>query len=229
MKGIHVESFEESQSDTRADMSMRSWITRSPLGIVAAGFVLLMVGVAIFLPVNQLTQPGAASVDMSIKYRATADMLATLDVPEVAKLKYPRDDGPLTVDFVSQWGLDGEFVPANYRVMSVASNSVKALMAAVIVFCFLRLYAQFAAGRPFAPGNSRLLVVIAGTIVVGTFASGLIEMKASELIYQYFSLELPLYVDTTVPVELLLPVFLLVMAYAFRKGRALTDEVEGLV
>lgn len=227
---------EEQTPVAPVELSVRSWLRR-PDGMVAAGFVLLMVVVAIALPWNALTQPGV-SVEMNIGAKATNDALATVDVPELVKLRYPRDEGPPTVDFDVIRGRDGEPVPAYYRFMSRAGDSALALTAAVLGFCLLRIWGQFASGRPFAPGNSRLLVVMAGAIVVGSYGSSLLTVHASHLIYyEYFSLQRPLlpmqpallnygYADVTL---LVTAGVLMLIAVAFRKGRALTDDVEGLV
>jgi hypothetical protein len=207
------------------DTSMRAWI-RTPLGILAVGFVLVMVAVAIVLPVNQVTQSGG-TVDMSIGGRATASALDTVpNLPRNAWLEYPQGEDPLMVDLVV-WD---STLPVYASIMSEVSDSALALMMAVIVFSLLRLRGQFATGRPFAPGNSKLLVVIAAAIVVGSYGSDLLGTYASQIFYEHLSLQRPLFVDGSLSlVPLVLAGAVLAIAQAFRKGRALTDDVEGLV
>lgn len=211
-------------------MDTRSWI-RTPLGIVAVIFGIVMLVTAIALPVNQVTQP-TGTVRVAISSTAAERALADIpNLPEGVSLSYPQDEEPLEVDLTALIASDGsDAVPAYYRAMSEAGKSVLALMMAVIVFLLLRLRTEFAAGRPFAARNARRLSAMALAVVVGAYGSAWLDSYAAQIFYDYLSLERPLYVSFEwSPVPLILAGALLIVAQAFKKGRALTEDVEGLV
>lgn len=96
-----------------------------------------------------------------------------------------------------------------------------------------RLLLSIGCGQPFRRGNAARIAGIAGLIAVATLAAGVLPYVAARLVLDRLSLGGP---DSPVTahlaisaVPLLLALFLLAFAEAFRRGTELAEDAEGLV
>lgn len=96
-----------------------------------------------------------------------------------------------------------------------------------------RLLLSIGRGQPFQRGNAARIAGIAGLIVVATVAAGVLPYVGARLVLDRLDLGgagSPVTADLTISVvPLLLAVFLLAFAEAFRRGTELARDAEGLV
>lgn len=93
------------------------------------------------------------------------------------------------------------------------------------------LLGSIAEGRPFAPGNARRLVVLAGTVAVAGVLAPLLPQIAGFLVLDRTGLAGPAFMATpsVEPAPLLVGALVLAVAAAFRAGERMADDVRGLV
>ena len=112
-------------------------------------------------------------------------------------------------------------------------SAVVGLCIAVGAFLVRRLLLSIGSGQPFQRGNAARIAGIAGLIVVATFAASLLPYLAARLVLDRLGLGgpgSPLDADLAIPAApLLLALFLLAFAQAFRQGTELAKDAEGLV
>lgn len=96
-----------------------------------------------------------------------------------------------------------------------------------------RLVLSISQGQPFQRGNPVRVTQLAGLIVAATVAVGVLPYLASRLVLGRLGLSRPaspLYPHLAIAAApLLLALFLLVFAQAFRQGAELTQDTEGLI
>jgi Protein of unknown function (DUF2975) len=96
-----------------------------------------------------------------------------------------------------------------------------------------RLLLSIGAGRPFQPGNAARVAAIAGLLAAATIAAGVLPYVAARLVLGRLGLGgpgSPVAAHLAVPgAPLLLAVFLMAVAEAFRRGSDLAKDAEGLI
>ena len=96
-----------------------------------------------------------------------------------------------------------------------------------------RLVLSISRGQPFQRGNPARVTLLAGLIVAATIASGVLPYLAAHLVLGRLGLTgpaSPLYAHLAIAVApLLVALFLLVFAQAFRRGAELAQDTEGLI
>jgi len=100
-----------------------------------------------------------------------------------------------------------------------------------------RILLSIAAGRPFEPGNPKRIAGLAGAIAVAAVVPWFLTSAAAHLVLHRVGLTGPHSPVTAPPVpsagsmlwQLLVPLLVLALAQAFRRGGELTRDVEGLV
>ena len=182
--------------------------------------------VAVALPVNQLTQPGGVV------------SVPTLDPGALGSLSVPGlpEDGFLQLD-PTAGGLTyyASSLPWPLRLLTEAGPSVMALCTAVGAWLLWRLLRDIAAGRPFHPRNPLRIGGIAVAILIGVIAGGLLQNIATATVMGRSGIQFgePPFRDMTVMQVSLAPVIvafvLFIVADVFRRGRQLSEDVEGLV
>ncbi len=96
-----------------------------------------------------------------------------------------------------------------------------------------RLLLSIGCGQPFRRGNAARIAGIAGLIAVATLAAGVLPYVAARLVLDRLGLGgpgSPVIAHLAIsPVPLLLALFLLAVAEAFRRGAELAEDADGLV
>ena len=96
-----------------------------------------------------------------------------------------------------------------------------------------RLVLSISGGQPFQRGNPARVTQLAGLIVAATVAAGVLPYLASRLVLERLGLSgptSPLYAHFDIAAApLLVALFLLVFAQAFRRGAELAKDTEGLI
>jgi hypothetical protein len=96
-----------------------------------------------------------------------------------------------------------------------------------------RLVLSISRGQPFQRGNAARITQLAGLIVAATIAAGVLPYLAAHLVLGRLRLggpASPLYAHLAIAgAPLLVALFLLVLAQAFRRGAELAQETEGLI
>jgi hypothetical protein len=96
-----------------------------------------------------------------------------------------------------------------------------------------RLLLSIGAGRPFQPGNAARVAAVAGLLAAATIAAGVLPYVAARLVLGRLGLGgpgSPVAAHLAVPgAPLLLAVFLMAVAEAFRRGSDLAEDAEGLI
>lgn len=133
-------------------------------------------------------------------------------------------------------GPDGDLMLAAWgstraeQALARGSWLVGGLGALVGALALAPVLGSIAAGRPFAPGNARRLVVLAATIAVAGVLAPLLPQVAGALVLARTGLAGPRFAGPSLHVEpLLVAALVLAVAAAFRAGERLTDDVAGLV
>jgi len=194
-------------------------LVSSVLFVVAA--VALVVAVA--LPVNQLTQPGGSVV-------VTPTVLhgdRSLEIPGLP-------DGVVVADADSDALLSAFELPAGLRALTELPAALNALAIALGAWLLARVMSSVEVGRAFDRRNPRRLAGLAAAVVLGGLVAPLSAAPVSVAVLEHLDLVGPdspfALFDTTIsltPIGIALAV--LAAAEAFRRGRALEDEVEGMV
>jgi hypothetical protein len=96
-----------------------------------------------------------------------------------------------------------------------------------------RLVLSISGGQPFERGNAARVTQLAGLIVAATIAGGVLPYLAAHLVLERLGLSgpaSPVYPHLVIAgAPLLVALFLLVLAQAFRRGAELAQDAEGLV
>lgn len=179
--------------------------------------------VAVALPVGQLGQTGG-SVPVT-----PADLSGERSL-DVAGL--PED--VVVVDATTEARLTASVLPAGLRVLTQLPAALTALAVAVGAWLLGRVLSTIHGGRPFDRRNPGRLAGLAAAVLVGGLVVPLTEGATTTAVLGHLDLLDPepafLSFETTlsfVPVGVALA--LTAAAEAFRRGRALEDELEGTV
>lgn len=181
---------------------------------------------AVIQPINQLTQPGG-QVSVALIDEAQQQALgAVTDLPEGTWLQFGTGGFPLQWHvFLLSWPL---------RLLTEASSSLLLACLAGAGFLLARVIRSISLGEPFAAANPGRLRIIAGLLLVGGIGSQYVEGLTRIALLDYTGAA----DDPNSPLEISASLNLswaffaavtLVLAQAFARGRALTQDVEGLV
>lgn len=204
-------------------------VLTQPLAIV-----LLVIGVvsgltAVVMPIRQLTQDTATA---TIDINRDASQVALNSIPNLpsnASLT-PTGSGGMTVTVVAKSGVADQPVPVLLRFLTNLGTALWAATVAVIAFLLALIVSTISSGDPFNRKNTTRLVWVAIAILVGSAGADTLNWLSANMLSDYLHLAPPLEV---VPYYSLTPFLMsalvLVLASAFRRGRQISDEVEGLV
>lgn len=204
-------------------------VLTQPLAVVLLIIGLFSAITAVVLPINQLTQTDAAA---TINIGSGASQIALDTVPNLplnASLTATSVDG-LTVNAVAETAADGGPVPWELRLLTDLGTSVWALALAVIAILLALIVASISAGNPFHAKNTGRLIGVSVAILAGSFGADSVNLLSAHLLYDYLALKPPLAVSAYYSLTpVLMAALILVLASAFRRGRQIQDDVEGLV
>jgi hypothetical protein len=196
--------------------------SRWPISLVT-GFVLIigLIGliVAIVLPINQLTQPGG-SVAISLDDPTPFERVPVSGLP---------DGTHVEVDTANATTLEVFELPWYLRLLTEAGNILEGLALAYGAYLLGLVLRTVEEGKPFDRANPRRLTALAVVALIGGAAPPLLALAASAAVRAHVGLTAEV---GGPPVEvggLAAFVLLLVVAYVFRRGTQLADDVEGLV
>lgn len=181
---------------------------------------------AVLLPINQLTQPGG-QVSVALTDAAQQQALgAVTGLPERTWLQFGTGEFPL------QWHVFSLSWPL--RLLTEASTSLLLACLAGAGFLLARVVRSIRLGEPFAAANPGRLRVIAALVLVGGIGSQYVEgftrIALLEDTGAADALTSPLEISASLDLSwVFLAGVTLVLAQAFARGRALTEDVEGLV
>lgn len=211
--------------------------TDPPPRLAAALQILLFIAaaalavVALVLPVNRLTQ-GQAVATVNLSDGASAAALSTVTVPD-GYVEATGADG-LTVNLVVT-SLDPGSDPAPpvpwwARLLTELGTSVWALGLAFIAYLLARVLGNIAAGDPFHQSHARRFTLMAIAILVVSVGADTINYLNATLLTRTIGSPADLSVTayySLIPVALAFVT--LVLASAFRAGRMIQEDTEGLV
>jgi hypothetical protein len=206
--------------------SVKPYLGRTGMGLATAVlFVVAPVAVviAVALPVNQLTQPGGSVVVTPTELHGDR----SLDVPGLP-------DGVWVADVDQDALLTASDLPAGLRALTELPASLGALAVAAGAWLLARVIAAISDGRPFDRRNPGRLAGVAVAVVLGGLVAPLSQGVVSAAVLDHLGLAeqgspLALF-STSIPVTPIgIALAVLAAAEAFRRGRALEDEVEGMV
>lgn len=188
------------------------------IGSVAAA------GAALVLPINQLTQPGAATrVELGGQAREQA-ISAITGLPSGSWLEFVPDQYAMSLQVFSvSWPL---------RLLSEAGTSLLLICLAGAGFLLAATLSTIRAGAPFAAANPRRLRIIGLLLVVGGMGGQALAGWARIALIGSAGLATPNPVVASASLDLSWAVaglLALALAEAFAVGRRLTDDVAGLV
>jgi MFS family permease len=178
--------------------------------------------VAVTLPVNQLTQPGGSILVTPTQLHGDR----SLDVPGLP-------EGVSVADAHGDALLSAFELPPGLRVLTELPASLTALAVAVGAWLVARVVASIEAGHPFDRRNPGRLAGVAAAVVVGGLVAPLSAGPVAAAVLDHLGLagpDAPVGFFASVPLTPIgIALVLLAAAEAFRRGRALEDEVEGMV
>jgi hypothetical protein len=181
---------------------------------------------AVVLPINQLTQPGG-QVAVALTEPAQAQALgAVTGVPEGTWLEFD------TWGFPFQWHVLELSWPL--RLLTEASTSLLLASLAGAAFLLARVIRSINLGEPFATANPGRLRIIAALLLVGGIGSQYVEgftrIALLDATGAADAANSPLEISASLNLSwVFFAAATLVLAQAFARGRALTEDVEGLV
>lgn len=211
--------------------------TDSPSRLAAAMRILLFIAaaalalVAVVLPVHRLTQ-GQAVATVNLSDSASAAALRTVTVPD-GYVEATGADG-LTVNLVVT-SLDPGSDPAPpvpwwARLLTELGTSIWALGLALIAYLLARVLGNIAAGDPFHQSHARRFTLMAIAILVISVGADTINYINATVLTRAIGSPADLSVTayySLIPVAL--AAVTLVLASAFRAGRQIQEDTEGLV
>jgi len=211
-------------SRTAAHEEQRTSRIARLLAVLASLVALVALLAAVALPVNQLTQPGGA-----VRVRlADPDLLGRISVQGLApgswvELGSSADTVAYHV-FTLPWWL---------RLLTEVPSAVSLLAVGLGALLLGRLLTSVGSGRPFDRRNPRRLRQLALLVAIGATGAQLLDWTAAAAVLRHVDMDradAPILASASVsPVPLAIAGLLLVAADAFRRGRELADDVEGLV
>lgn len=200
-----------------------------PLAIVLLVIAAVSGVTAVVMPIRQLTQDSAsATIDVSRE----ASQLALNRVPNLPANTSlsPTSNGGLTVTVSATPGPDGQPVPLMLRFLTNLGTALWAAAVAVMAFLLALIVSTISSGTPFHRKNSTRLVWISIAILVGSVGADTLNWISANMLYDYLQLSAPLEVVPYYSIPpFLMAALVLVLASAFRSGRQISDDVEGLV
>ncbi|WP_456598770.1 DUF2975 domain-containing protein [Blastococcus sp. SYSU DS0616] len=187
---------------------------------VVAGVAALF---AVVQPINQLTQPGG-SITVNA---AEPDGDRALDLPGLP-------EGVWVVDSTPESTLVASDLPAGLRALTELPASLSAIAVAVGAWLLARVLWAIHDGHPFDRRNPGRLAGLAAAVVLGGLVVPMAEGVVATAVLEHLDLAGPdsplVLFEVTIPfMPIGLALALLAAAEAFRRGRALEDEVEGTV
>ena len=197
-------------------------------GVVLLSYLTVLFGVvslftAVVQPLNQLTQPGG-----QVRVRLTEQAeRARLDVPGLVGGYLEPDPEAGTVL------LTVADLPAPLRLLTEAPATLTNLCAAVAAVLVFRLLRDARAGLPFTDRSPARLTALAVVVVVGGLGGQLLESVARLVVLDHVGATAgdgPVRLDASLDLgPLVVAVGILALAEAFRTGRRLSRDTEGLV
>lgn len=181
---------------------------------------------AVVLPINQLTQPGG-QVSVALTEPAQAQALgAVTGVPEGTWLEFD------TWGFPFQWHVFELSWPL--RLLTEAGASLLLACLAGAGFLLALVVRSIRLGEPFAaanPGRLRIIAVLLGVGGIGSqYVEGFTRFALLDRTGAADAANSPLEISASLNLSwVFLAAITLVLAQAFARGQALTEDVEGLV
>ncbi|MGB7980420.1 MAG: DUF2975 domain-containing protein [Candidatus Nanopelagicales bacterium] len=179
---------------------------------------------AVVLPINQLTQPGAAS-DAVLSPDAQEQALSGISgVPTGSWLEF--------VPNLYSMSLHVFEVPWPLRLLSEAGTSLLLACLAGAGLLLARTLQTIRAGAPFDPANPRRLRLIGLLALVGGLGGQALDAFARFALLDAAGPITPSPIVTSATLDLtwaVIGVIALALAEAFAVGRRLTDDVTGLI
>lgn len=199
----------------------------SPLSLVLLVLAVLLAGLAVVLPVIQLTRDEAVAT-VNLTPDATSQALSQVTL-STGYLSATGDD-EITVNLVVTQMPDGGPVSGGAKVMTQLGTSVWLIGLAVICFLLARVLADIAAGRPFERGQARRFVLIAVAILICSVGADTLNYLHAGMLTAAVgspgSISVTAYYS---PIPVALAAVSFVLAGAFRSGRRMQQDTEGLV
>ncbi len=208
------------------------------LSVLVSGLLLVFavaaLATAVVKPINRLTRPSAQLTVPVTDDKARDAVAGVLQAP-LQGLTAPTSGNYLDLDGADVSATLHAFdAPTSLKLLTEAPGAVTNLSFAVGALVLWRLLRTIRRGRPFDPGNSRGLVLLAAVVLVGGYAQAYLAGQARGAMLDHLHLT-----GSTSPFQatstsldltpLVLAGALLALAQAFRAGRTLTDDVAGLV
>jgi hypothetical protein len=146
-------------------------------------------------------------------------------------------DGTGAVADLSQVTLDSWDSTMPEQILARGGTAVICVCVGLGALMLGRILMSIAAGQPFEPGNPKRIAVLAGAIAVAGVVPGFLTSAAADLVLHRVHLAGPRSPVSAPPVpslgsilgDLLLPLLVLALAEAFRRGGELARDVDGLV
>lgn len=213
------------------------WMAWLPVVLyaAAAGFALW----ALVAPLHQVLQP-AATVTVNLSPSLSDDLLGQVpDLPAGVGVSPTGDDG-LTVNVTattppcpspaSPCPPADEGAPVWLRLLSILPTALWSAALAVIAVLLARIVTSIARNEPFAERQARRWTVVAGAVLVASLGADTLTLLTATLFVNQYGLSGD--IDPTPYYSYIPPVLALLaltLAAAFRAGRQLADDTEGLV
>lgn len=206
----------------RLDSSARRLLLELLLAAIALGSLAASVA-AIVQPINQLTQPGG-SVPVELTDTAWGQAEAAVTgLPSGTWLEFASDSSAQLHAFTLSWPV---------RLLTEAGPSLGLGCLALSGLLLFRTLRSIRDGSPFHPSNPRRLRLIGLLAVIGGLGAQLLETFARMAVLESTGLADagPVRLSATIDVTwVLLGICALAFAEAFDRGRALRDDLDGLV
>lgn len=192
--------------------------------IIAAAFAIT----AVVLPVKQLAQNDSASATVNIEAAPSTQLLNSINTLPSDITLSPANNSGLTV--VATLNGDQQPVPLYLRIMTELGTSLWALAVAFIAVLLALVVESISTSNPFHLRNASRITWIAVAILAGSVGADSLNLLQAHLLANYAGFQAPLdvvaYYSWT---PVLLAALMFVLAYAFRRGQEIQDDVEGLV
>jgi Protein of unknown function (DUF2975) len=206
---------------------VKPYISRSGMGAVTwllLAVAVLAVLVAVAAPLRQLTEAGA-TVPVTLADPDSLRITTPAALPAGARL-VGAEDGVVRLQVAA--------LPVGLRLLAAASTSLLLLAIAIGSACLALVLRSIRAGEPFDRRNPSRLRVVAGALVLGSLGASVADTLAGDAVLSHLGLHPGDSPFTLVVLDLPLnpllgAALLLAAAEAFRRGGALTAEVDGLV
>jgi hypothetical protein len=202
----------------RGSMNAVTWL------LMALAVVSVVLAVAI--PLQQLTEPGAA-VPVTLTGEAADRVDEALDIPRVP-------EGATVTYSAEEYEFSAAELPGELRLLSQAATSLLFLSVAGGAWCLALVLRSIHAGQPFDRRNPGRLTGLAVAIVGGGLLAPIVGNVAANAVLGHLDLLGPDSPFVMVIADLkfnplLFAAIVMAFAEAFRRGGDLDDDVEGLV